>query len=421
MDFRSILQRANFRDRRDLYIALTLPAVGFLTAKLIVNLASAATYSGVLPRPKIQRAPEQKFLTAEEVDNVPYPTDALPGGRNVDTPYGNTRVYEWGPENGRKVLFVHGISTPCIALARMAKLLVRKGCRVMLFDLYGRGYSDTPDPSVYRQDINLFSSQILAVLASSELDWHAGFTMVGYSLGGGIAAAFTSHFPDLVESLVLVAPGGLLRHSRVSTSSKLLYSGVLPDWLVHYWVGSKLRAGGAKPNVPKMKKAARESNQVVDVTNAAAEELPDENGAHGQDSMSPIFEDRPKVSPATAVAWQVNAHQGFIPAFVSSVKYAPIHDGHERWRAIGERCEARKRNVSGEWGEDVRGLREGKVLVLLGLQDVVISPSETAEDATNALGKENIRVVKLQGGHDLPIVNGEGCVKTMVDFWAGAI
>lgn len=128
MDFRSILQRANFRDRRDFYIALTLPAVGFLAAKLIVNLASAATYSGVLPRPKIQRAPEQKFLTAEEVDSVPYPTDALPGGRNVDTPHGNTRVYEWGPENGRKVLFVHGISTPCIALARMAKLLVRKGC-----------------------------------------------------------------------------------------------------------------------------------------------------------------------------------------------------------------------------------------------------------------------------------------------------
>ncbi|CAK4029099.1 Hypothetical predicted protein [Lecanosticta acicola] len=414
MALRTIMHPAVFRDRRDIYIALTAPALGYLAARLIANVVSAASYSGILPKPKTSRAPEQKFLTAAETEDVPYAPDALPGGRNVDTPYGNARVYEWGPVNGRKVLFVHGISTPCIALARMAKALMRRGgCRVMLFDLFGRGYSDTPDPRVYRQDISLFSAQMLAVLASSELDWMGGFTLVGYSLGGGIAAAFTSYFPDLVESLVLVAPGGLLRSTRVSVSSKLLYSGLLPDWLVHYWVGSKLRAAGdVKPNVPKMRSLPPGK---IDVTDAATEELPDDNGAHGQDSMSPIFEDRPKVSPATAVAWQVKAHEGFIPAFVSCVKYAPIHDGHERWRIVGKRCEARRNQL------EARGLVEGKVLLILGLQDVVISSSETAKDAKEALGEENLHMAILQGGHDLPIVNAEGCVKTMMDFWTGAI
>ncbi|EME49271.1 hypothetical protein DOTSEDRAFT_68141 [Dothistroma septosporum NZE10] len=414
MELKAMIPRASFSSCRNLYIALTLPAVGFVAARLIVNLASAASYAGIPNETSIYRAPSQRLLTAAEEENVPYPPDALPGGRNVDTPYGNTRVYEWGPENGRKVLFVHGISTPCIALARIARQLVSKGCRVMLFDLYGRGYSDAPDPSVYRQDIKLLSSQMLSVVSSSRLNWTDGFTLAGYSLGGGIAAAFTSYYPELVQSLVLIAPGGLLRPTRISLSSKLLYSGLLPDQLVNRIVKHKLQAGGNKPNVPKMKSVKHK----LDVADAAAEELPDDNGAHGPSSESPLFEGRGKVSPATVVAWQTEVHDGFVPAFVSCVKWAPIHDGHEHWRTIGERCQAR-RSPSDE--EDVlRGLKEGKVLLILGTSDAVISAKETEEDATTALGANNLRTVKLFGGHDLPITNSEGCARVMVDFWSGA-
>jgi hypothetical protein len=65
----------------------------------------------------------------------PLPLDALPGARDIQTPYGSMRVYEWGPEDGRKVLLVHGITTPCISLGGLAHALVDQGCRVMLFDL----------------------------------------------------------------------------------------------------------------------------------------------------------------------------------------------------------------------------------------------------------------------------------------------
>ena len=51
----------------------------------------------------------------------------------MQTPFGSLRVYEWGPEDGRKVLFVHGISTPCLSLGLLAQELVDRGCRVMLF------------------------------------------------------------------------------------------------------------------------------------------------------------------------------------------------------------------------------------------------------------------------------------------------
>lgn len=72
-------------------------------------------------------------LPQNEQDHLPYPPDVLPGGRDVESPYGRTRVYEWGPELGRKVLLIHGISTPGIALGALAEQLVDNGCRVMLF------------------------------------------------------------------------------------------------------------------------------------------------------------------------------------------------------------------------------------------------------------------------------------------------
>lgn len=48
--------------------------------------------------------------------------------------YGTMRVYEFGPETGRRVLLVHGITTPCLSLGSIAlELAEKKGCRVLLF------------------------------------------------------------------------------------------------------------------------------------------------------------------------------------------------------------------------------------------------------------------------------------------------
>jgi hypothetical protein len=84
----------------------------------------------VIPSPRDTVLPT---LSKEQTSALPYPPDALPGARDVATPYGSIRVYEWGPEDGRRVVMLHGISTPCIALSGLAHRLVEKGCRVMLF------------------------------------------------------------------------------------------------------------------------------------------------------------------------------------------------------------------------------------------------------------------------------------------------
>jgi len=76
-------------------------------------------------------------LSEVEKNALPYPPDVLPGARDVDSPYGKVRVYEFGPEQGRKVLLVHGISTPCLSLGAVAQKLADRGCRVMLFGKFG--------------------------------------------------------------------------------------------------------------------------------------------------------------------------------------------------------------------------------------------------------------------------------------------
>lgn len=56
--------------------------------------------------------------------------DLLPGARDVATSYGSMRVYDWGSEDGKKVLFIHGDTTPAPMLGPVARDLANRGCRV---------------------------------------------------------------------------------------------------------------------------------------------------------------------------------------------------------------------------------------------------------------------------------------------------
>jgi hypothetical protein len=105
--------------------------LGLLSRSLLSRSESPQT---VLVSPRSTVLPG---ISESENRQLPLPTDVLPGARDVASPYGSIRVYEWGPEDGPKVVMVHGITTPCIALGGLAHALVDRGCRVILFDLYG--------------------------------------------------------------------------------------------------------------------------------------------------------------------------------------------------------------------------------------------------------------------------------------------
>jgi hypothetical protein len=79
------------------------------------------------------REEAEKAGRVADAAQLPYPPDVFPGARDVETPYGTIKVFEWGPEEGEKVALLHGIGTPCIAMGDMAREFVRRGCRVILF------------------------------------------------------------------------------------------------------------------------------------------------------------------------------------------------------------------------------------------------------------------------------------------------
>ncbi|KAL4871363.1 hypothetical protein BDV12DRAFT_27669 [Aspergillus spectabilis] len=335
----------------------------------------------------------------------PLPLDVLPGARDVQTPYGSIRVYEWGPEAGPKVLLVHGITTPCVSLGGLAHALVDRGCRVMLFDLFGRGYSDCP--SDLPQDERLFASQIFLALGSSSVSWTGSgsgkFCLVGYSLGGGIAASFASFFPQLLSSLVLLAPSGLIRDSHISFRTRLLYSGGLPMEVLRYLSGRRLRAGPL--STPKAQ------DKKLHTKDALTEELPSAKGADTQ-LLSRSY---PNVTVPAAVLWQVNNHSGFVHAFVSSMRYGPILSQRQResWERLG--CYLSKQKTLSAEYQKANGLSSDKVIIMCGQTDSIIIQSELQEDAKATLGKD-VTFKNFSAGHEFPSTKYDEVAQVIFDM-----
>ena len=110
---------------------IAVAGLGFLAAKQVKPLLwSHPEQANFIPSPCTTQLPH---LTEAEANALPYPPNLLPGARDVETPYGTMRVYEWGPTAGRKVVLIHGDSTPSPILGSIAHELVARGCRVLLF------------------------------------------------------------------------------------------------------------------------------------------------------------------------------------------------------------------------------------------------------------------------------------------------
>lgn len=86
---------------------------------------------------------------------------------------------EWGPEDGKAVLCVHGLTRTGRDFDTLARALAARGRRVVCPDLPGRGASDRlPDPMLYTPPSYVVALAHLMARLEGELDW------VGTSLGG---------------------------------------------------------------------------------------------------------------------------------------------------------------------------------------------------------------------------------------------
>ncbi len=162
----------------------------------------------------------EKPLTAEE-------RQAFAPGRAVTLRDGVIHVIERGPKDDPPVVFIHGFSAPSFVFEQNATALEQSGFRVIQFDHFGRGWSDRPRTAY---DTDFFDRELIDLLDGLELTQPVG--LVGYSMGGVIAAEFTARHPDRVAGLFLLTPAGL----ALDLYSKGLLPYLLPIPLIGDWI-----------------------------------------------------------------------------------------------------------------------------------------------------------------------------------------
>ena len=125
-------------------------------------------------------------------------------GAFIDLKHGRTHYRYFGPQSAPLAVCVHGLTTPSFVFEALADGLVAKGYRVLVYDHYGRGFSDRPNVA---QDSAFFVShlnELLEALGETE-----SVLLIGYSMGGAISTAYTAAFEERVQRLVLLAPAGM--------------------------------------------------------------------------------------------------------------------------------------------------------------------------------------------------------------------
>src|SRR3954469_24978200 len=121
---------------------------------------------------------------------------------------------------GPALLLLHGIANSSETWERVAPLLAER-FTLIAPDLLGHGASAAP-----RGDYSLGAHASGARDVATALGYDR-VTVVGHSLGGGIAMQFAYQFPERTERLVLVSSGGLGREVHL-----LLRAASLPG--AHY-------------------------------------------------------------------------------------------------------------------------------------------------------------------------------------------
>lgn len=136
---------------------------------------------------------EEKTLTNADRKNV--------DGSFIKLSKGVTHYQLDGPANGEVVILVHGFSVPYYIWDGTYEFLVKKGYKVLRYDMYGRGYSDRPDVAY---DKELYNTQLLELISNLKLQGHVN--LAGISFGGKVITNFACQHPDLVNKVILIDP-----------------------------------------------------------------------------------------------------------------------------------------------------------------------------------------------------------------------
>ncbi|KAG2188179.1 hypothetical protein INT44_000931 [Umbelopsis vinacea] len=244
-----------------------------------------------------------------------YPTSLYPNSTSVETPHGFIQYALFGPEEGEKIVFVHGYSCPSPIFELLSKSLAEDGYRVLTYDLWGRGYSDSP-ASTYNEGLYMAQLEFLI----QQVGWSdTTFNVVGLSLGGAISTSYTSFRPNLVKRLILVGPAGLMSQKDVPVYTKIFdYPLLVKLWLSPIFQPLAIKALSSWASAHKGTVSA-ESKEAEDFA----------------------------VKIALMATDQITKHSGYFRALINTAKDYPLIGLDDRYKKVGQS----KTPVYALWGD----------------------------------------------------------------------
>ncbi len=139
--------------------------------------------------------------------------------------------------SGPALILLHGVTCSSATWDEIIPALA-KHFTVIAPDLLGHGDSAKPTTEYSSGEYACYVRDLLLELG------HTRVTLVGHSLGGGVAMQFSYQFPEMTERLVLVSSGGLGRELHA-----ILRMAALPGAEALLGLGSRLHGlvdGGAR-------------------------------------------------------------------------------------------------------------------------------------------------------------------------------
>lgn len=104
------------------------------------------------------------------------------------------------------IIFVHGIGSYSACFDQLSHFMCSKGCKTVNYDLIGRGSSQFHPTGKFGAAEHI--DQLKQLLLSLNLKQKV--VLIAHSMGGALAVLFTAENADLVKSLVLLSPAGLM-------------------------------------------------------------------------------------------------------------------------------------------------------------------------------------------------------------------
>lgn len=145
----------------------------------------------------------------------------------LQLPHLELAALAWGDPKGKPLLALHGWLDNAMTFVKLAPALAAVGYRVVAIDFVGHGFSDwRPAGQTYLMLDNCFDVQAAAMA----LGWEK-FTLVGHSMGAGVASLLAGAHPEVVEKLVLIDGLGTLTTADKDAADQL--GQAMARWIGH--------------------------------------------------------------------------------------------------------------------------------------------------------------------------------------------